>query len=57
MARRKVQVKITWFQLIMIIYTDIQNIPAKVWKDYFVAANSHSNHCLYFYEYIKKIAP
>ena len=41
----------------MIISTAIQNIPAKVWTDSFVAVNLHPHHRLYFSDWIKKIAP
>ena len=41
----------------MIIFKDIQNIPAKVWTDSFVAVNLNPHHRLSFYGWIKKIAP
>ena len=57
MSRQKVLNQIKNWKLIMIIYTTIQKNPAKVWKYYFVTVNLHPNHCLYFYDWINKIAP
>ena len=39
LARQKVHGRINQWQLIMVISTAIQNIPAKVWTDSFVAVN------------------
>ena len=41
----------------MIISTDIQKTPEKVWTDYFVAVNLHPHHCLHFSGWIKNIVP
>ena len=57
LARRKFHGQINQWQLIMISYTVIQNIPAKVWIDYFVAVNLHSHHRLSFSGWIKNNAP
>ena len=57
MAWRKVHGRITQWQLIMIISTSVQNIPAKVWTNLFVAVNLHPRRCLYFSDWIKNIAP
>ena len=43
LARRKVHGGINQWQLILVISTAIQNIPAKVWTDSFVAVNLHGN--------------
>ena len=40
----------------MIIYTDIQNIYAKVWTYFFVSVNLHLCHRLSFAYWIKNIA-
>ena len=57
LARWKVRGRINQCQFIMIISTSMQNIPAKVWTDSFVAVNLHPHHRLYFSDWIKKIAP
>ena len=57
MARQKVRVRINQWQIIMIIYKAIQNIPAKVWTDSFVAVNLHPRPCMTFHDYIKNISP
>ena len=44
LALRKVHVRITQWQLIMVISTAIQNISAQVWTDSFVAVNLHPHH-------------
>ena len=54
---RKVHGQINKWNLVMIISTAIQNVPAKVWTDYFVAVNLHFHHCLSFFGWIKKIVP
>ena len=41
----------------MIISTAIQNIPAKVCTDSFVAIKLHPHHCITFHDWIKKISP
>ena len=41
LSRRKVNGRINQCQIIMIIYTYIQKIPSKVWKDSFVDVNLH----------------
>ena len=48
LAWRNVHGQITQWQIIMIISTDIQNIPSKVWTDSFVSVNPHPNYRLYF---------
>ena len=48
LARRKVHGQITQWQLIMVIYTAIQNFFAKAWTDYFVAVNLHPHHRMMF---------
>ena len=50
LARRKVHGRITQWKLIMFISTAIQNIPAKFWKDSFVAVKLHPHHCMEFSE-------
>ena len=57
LTRQKVHVRINQCNSIMIISTAIQNIPAKVWTDSFVAVNLHPHHHLSFSGWIKKIAP
>ena len=57
LTRLKVHVRINQWKLIMIIYTAIQNIPAKVWTDTFVDVNLHPNHRMTFHDWIKKISP
>ena len=57
MAGRKVRVRINQWKLVMIIYTDTQNIPAKFWTDSFVAFNLRTHQRLYFSDCIKKIVP
>ena len=57
LARQKVCGHINQWQIIMIISTAIQNIPAKVWTYSFVAVNLHPHHRLNFTGWIKKIAP
>ena len=57
LARRKVHGHINYWQLIMIIYISIKNIPDKVWTDSFVAVNLNPHHRLSFSIFIKKIAP
>ena len=57
LARLKVHGQINQCQIIMIISTSMQNIPAKVWTDSFVSFNLHPHHFLYFSDWIKKIAP
>ena len=49
LAWRKLYVRINQWQIIMIISTDIQNIPDKVWKYAFVAFNLNPHHQLYFF--------
>ena len=41
----------------MVISIAIQNIPAKVWTDYFVAFNLHPHHRMTFHDWIKNISP
>ena len=41
----------------MIISTDIQNIPSKVWTYLFVAANLNTHHRLSFSGWTRNIAP
>ena len=41
----------------MIISTAIQNIPAKVWRDYFVVVNHFSCQHFSFSDWIKNIVP
>ena len=55
-ARRKVHGQINQWQNIIIIFTAIQNIPAKVWTDSFVAVNLHPHHRINFPDCIKKIS-
>ena len=55
LARRKVHGRINQWQIIMVISTAIQNIPAKVWIDSFVAVNLHPHHRMMFHDWIKKI--
>ena len=55
LARRKVHGQINQWKLIIIIFIATQNIPVKVWTDFFVAVNLHPHHQLYFSEWIKKI--
>ena len=57
LARRKVHGRINQWQLIMVISISIQNIPAKVWTDSFVAVNLHTHHQMTFSDWIKKISP
>ena len=57
LAWRKIHGQINQWQLIMIISTATQNIPAKLWTDYFVAVNLHPNHRMNFTEWIKNISP
>ena len=57
LAQRKIHRRINQFQIIMIISTAIQNIPAKILTDSFVAVNLHLRHRLYFSLWIGKIAP
>ena len=57
LARRKILFHINQCQIIMIISTVIQNIPAKVWTDYFVTVNLHPRHCMTFHDWIKNISP
>ena len=57
LARQKVHGRINQWQIILIISIAIQNIPAKVWTDYFVAVNLHPHHRLYFSDCIKNIEP
>ena len=57
LARRKVHGRINQWQIIMIISTATQNIPAKVWTDSFVSVNLRPSNHLSFYGWIKKIAP
>ena len=55
LAQWKVCGWINQWQIIMLIFTAIQNIPAKSWTDSFVAVNLHPHHHLYFSGWIKKI--
>ena len=48
LERRKCFDRIKQWQLITIISKYIQNIPAKVWTDSFVAVNLHSHHRINF---------
>ena len=57
MARQKFHGRITQLQLIVIISTSIQNIPAKVWTDSFVSINLHPRHGMTFHDWIKNISP
>ena len=57
LARRNVHGWINQWQLIMFISTAIQNIPAKVWTDSFVAVNLHPHHRMTFHDWIRKISP
>ena len=57
LARKKVHGHISQWQLIAVISASIQNIPAKVCKDSFVAVNLHSCHRMTFHDCIKKISP
>ena len=57
LALQKVNGQINQWQIIMIIYKSIQNIPAKIWTDSIIAVNLNPHHCLYFSGCIKKIAP
>ena len=56
LSRQSVIFRINQWQIIMIISTAIQKIPAKVWKDSFVAVNLHPHHRLYFSGCIKNIS-
>ena len=55
MARKKVNVLINHWHLIMIVSTSIQNIYSKLWEDSFVAFKFNPHHCFSFSERIKKI--
>ena len=57
LAQQKVHGQINQWQIIMVISTAIQNIPAKVWTDSFVAVNLHPHHRMTFHDWIKKISP
>ena len=57
LARWKVHGQINQWQLIMVISTDIQNIPGKVCTDSFVTVNLHPHHRMTFHEWIKNILP
>ena len=48
LAWRKIRGRIKQWQLVLIISTAIQNIPAKVWTDTFVAVNLHPRHRMTF---------
>ena len=48
LAQRKVHGRINQWQLIMIISTAIQNMPAKLWTDSFFAVNLHPHYRLSF---------
>ena len=56
LALKKIRGRIKQWQLIIIISTSIQNIPAKFWTDSFVTFNLHPHRRLYFSVWIKKIA-
>ena len=56
LSQHKVHGRINQWQLIMIISTAIQNIPAKIWTDSFVAVNLHPHHHMAFHDWIKKIS-
>ena len=55
MVRRKVHGRITQWHIIVIISTDIQNVPAKVWTDSFVALSLHPQRRFSFYDRKKNI--
>ena len=55
-ARRKVRGQINQWKISMIISKAIQNIPAKVWTDSFVAVNLNPHHRMTFPDWIKKIS-
>ena len=57
LARRKFHGWINQWQLIMLIFTAIQNISSKVWTYSFVAVNLHPHHRMTFPDWIKKISP
>ena len=57
LALQKVHGRINQRKIIMIIYTAIKDIPAKVWTDYFVAVNLHPHYHMNFHDWIKKISP
>ena len=57
LAWQKFHGRINQWQLIMIISTATQNIPAKVWTDSFVAVNLHPHHRMTFHDWIKNISP
>ena len=57
LERRKVHGRINQWHIIMVIYTSIQNIPAKVWTYSFVAVNLHPHHRMMFHDWIKNISP
>ena len=44
LAQEKFHSRINQWKIIMIISTYIQNTPAKVWTDYFVAVNLNPHH-------------
>ena len=48
MVSRKMWVWIKQFQLIMIITTDIEKIPVKLWNDSFFTVNIFPDHRLSF---------
>ena len=47
---QKVYLRINKWQLIMVMNTAIQNIPSKVWIDFFVAVNLDPHRCMTFHE-------
>ena len=57
LAWRKFRGRITQWKLTMVISTAIQNIPAKVFTDYFFSVNLHPHHRIIFHDWVKKISP
>ena len=57
LARQKVHGQINQRQLIMIISTAIQNIPAKVCTDSFATINHHPHHHMTIHDWIQNISP
>ena len=57
LVRQKVHGQINQWHLIMIISIAIQDIPAKVCTDSFVAVNLYPRHRITFHEWIKNISP
>ena len=57
LARQKICGRINQWQIIMIVSTAIQNIPAKFCTDSCVSVNLHPHHRMNFPDWIKKISP